>query len=176
MRRYIRARIEGGTYFFTANLAQRGDNSLLVDRIDALRDAFRSTRRVHPFIIDAIVVLPEHLHAIWTLPPGDSDFSTRWSLIKARFSRAIESAEHVSKSRLRRRERGVWQRRFHEHVIRDETDLAQHIDYIHWNPVKHDRVERVADWPHSSFHQFVRRGRLPADWAVSKAVADLDLG
>jgi putative transposase len=176
MRRYVRARIEGGTYFFTVNLARRGGNRLLIDRIDALRDAFRATRRAHPFHIDAIVVLPEHLHAIWTLPPGDADFSVRWSLIKARFSRAVEPGERRSVSRLRRRERGVWQRRYYEHVIRDETDFARHVDYVHWNPVKHGWAARAADWPHSSFHRFVRRGWLPADWAVSEAVAALDMG
>ncbi|MBS0581936.1 MAG: transposase [Proteobacteria bacterium] len=175
MRRYVRAKIEGGTYFFTVNLAQRRDSHLLIDRIDALRDAFRTTRRAHPFDIDAIVVLPEHLHTIWTLPEGDTDFSTRWSLIKARFSRVIEPEEQISASRLRRRERGIWQRRYYEHVIRDEADFSRHVDYIHWNPVKHGWVERVADWPHSSFHQYVRQGWLPANWAVSETIADLDL-
>jgi putative transposase len=167
MRRYIRARVPGGTYFFTVNLAERSGNSLLVDRIDALREAFRTTRQNHPFRTEAVVVLPEHLHVLWTLPESDSDFSTRWALIKARFSRAIESHEARSASRLRRRERGIWQRRYYEHAIRDAEDFARHVDYIHWNPVKHGWVERVADWPYSSFHKFVKRGRLPLDWAAT---------
>ncbi len=175
MRHYIRARVSGGTYFFTVNLAERRSNQLLVQRIDALREAFRLTRRDHPFQIDAIVVLPEHLHTMWTLPEGDADFSMRWSLIKARFSRAIEASERRSSSRMRRRERGIWQRRFYEHAIRDERDWEKHVDYIHWNPVKHGWVKRVAEWPYSSFHYFVRRGWLPLDWAALDNGAELNL-
>ena len=167
MRSYLRTRIPGATYFFTVNLATREENRLLVDRIDALRTAYRSTCQNHPFRTDAVVVLPEHLHVLWTLPPGDADFATRWALIKARFSRSIENNELRSRSRLRKRERGVWQRRYYEHTIRDSKDLVRHIDYIHWNPVKHGWVERVADWPYSSFHKFARAGLLPDDWAGS---------
>ena len=170
MRRYIRAYQPGGTFFFTVNLAERTGSRLLTERIGLLREAFRTTRRSHPFRIEAIVILPEHLHALWTLPPGDSNYSMRWSLIKARFSRSIESGERRSGSRLRRRERGLWQRRFYEHVIRDEEDFARHVDYIHWNPVKHGWVERVVDWPYSSFHRYVRRGWLTPDWAAPEAV------
>jgi len=167
MRTYIRTRIPGGTYFFTVNLAEREGNRLLVDHIDALREAYRATRRDHAFRTDALVILPEHLHAQWTLPEGDADYATRWALIKARFSRAVENTELRSASRARRPERGVWQRRYYEHAIRDVEDFARHVDYIHWNPVKHAWVERVADWPYSSFHKFVRIGRLPVDWAVA---------
>lgn len=131
MGRYVRCKIPGGTYFFTVNLANREGNDQLVARIDDLREAFRVTHRDRPFRIDAIVILPEHLHTVWTLPPEDADYSTRWALIKARFSRAIEMREHPSSSRLRRRERAVWQRRFYEHAIRGADDLARHIDYIH---------------------------------------------
>lgn len=166
MRRYIRARLPGGTFFFTVNLAERAGNRLLVEHIHALRDAFRTTRRDHPFRTEAIVILPEHLHALWTLPAGDSDFSTRWALIKARFSREIESGERRSASRLRRRERGIWQRRFFEHAIRDDEDFARHVDYIHWNPVKHGWAARAVEWPYSSFNRYVRRGWLAADWAA----------
>ena len=175
MRRYIRAYRPGGTFFFTVNLAERSGNRLLVERIGALREGFRATRRSRPFRIEAIVVLPEHLHALWTLPEGDSDYSTSWSLIKARFSRTIESGERRSSSRLRRRERGLWQRRFYEHVIRDEGDFVRHVDYIHGNPVKHGWVERAADWPYSSFHAFVRRGWLPMDWAAPPGIVELDV-
>ena len=174
MRRYIRARLPGGTFFFTVNLTERTGSRLLVEHIRPLRDAFRATRRDHPFRIEAIVILPEHLHALWTLPAGDSDFSTRWALIKARFSRAIEADERRSASRLRRRERGIWQRRFYEHAIRDDEDFARHVDYIHWNPVKHGWATRVIEWPYSSFHRYVRCGWLAADWAAPDD-ADLNI-
>jgi putative transposase len=165
MRTYVRTRIPGGTYFFTVNLAEREGNRLLVDRIDDLREAYRATRKDHPFRTDAIVVLPEHLHALWTLPENDANFSTRWALIKARFSRAIERSEVRSASRLRRGERGIWQRRFYEHTIRDVDDFARHVDYIHWNPVKHAWVDHAIEWPFSTFHRFVRSGIIAPDWA-----------
>ena len=114
--------MDGGCYFFTVNLANRHNNDLLVREIAALREAFRHTRTDHPFEIEAIVVLPEHLHAIWQMPPGDHDFSMRWRLIKSRFSQAIRTGEPISESRLKKGERGIWQRRFWEHVIRDDED------------------------------------------------------
>jgi REP-associated tyrosine transposase len=162
---YRRNIVPGATYFFTVNLADRRSR-LLVDEIEALRVAFRATRLRHPFALDAIVVLPDHLHAIWTLPPGDGDFPTRWNLIKGAFSRGLPRGEPLSTSRASRRERGVWQRRYWEHTIRDDDDFARHVDYIHFNPVKHGYVEHVADWPHSSFHRFVRRGLYPGNWAA----------
>ena len=174
MRSYLRARVAGGTYFFTVAIADRS-SGLLVDHVDALREAIRITRVAHPFEIVAMVVLPDHLHALWTLPDGDADYSTRWSLIKARFSRSIALGEPLSESRNRRRERGIWQRRFHEHTIRDEDDLRRHVDYIHWNPVKHGHVERAMDWPHSSFHRYVREGDLAPDWAAPPSLADVVL-
>jgi len=129
----------------------------------------------HGFEIDAMVVLPEHLHCILTLPVGDSDFSTRWGLIKAYFSRQVDRGERISKSREKRGERGIWQRRFWEHLIRDEIDYRQHVDYIHWNPVKHGWVQAVKDWPHSSFHRYVKMGVYPENWGdeidLSKIVA-----
>ena len=103
------------------------------------------------------------MHALWTLPDGDTDFAKRWSLIKGNFSRGIE-ARPRSPSKIIKREKGIWQRRFWEHVIRDDTDLERHINYIHFNPVKHGHVTRVVDWPHSSFHRYVERGLLTADW------------
>ncbi|MEZ5594062.1 MAG: transposase [Gammaproteobacteria bacterium] len=170
MTSYRRLRSPGASWFFTVNLAERRHNHLLTDHIDCLRDAFRHVKAAHPFRLDAIVILPDHLHCIWTLSPNDSDYSTRWGLIKARFSRGIAKAETRSVSRAKRGERGIWQRRFWEHMIRDDTDYARHVDYIHWNPVKHGWTQRVADWPHSSFHQFVEQGFYPPDWAGS----DLD--
>jgi putative transposase len=165
----------GATYFFTVNLADRR-LSLLTDYIEPLRAAFRETRLRHPFTIEAIVVLPDHLHAIWTLPEGNGDFAVRWSLIKANFSRAFPGGEPVSTSRRRRRERGIWQRRYWEHTIRDGDDLARHIDYIHFNPVKHGYVENVSDWPYSSFHRMVRTGIYPADWVIGTSDTDGDFG
>ena len=136
MTSYRRNFIPGGCFFFTVNLAARGLR-LLTEYVETLRAAFRETRQRHPFTIDAVVVLPDHLHAVWTLPDGDRDFSTRWRLIKSTFSRRIAPGEAVSTSRAAKDDRGIWQRRYWEHTIRDEDDLVRHIDYIHINPVKH---------------------------------------
>jgi putative transposase len=160
---YRRAFIPGATYFFTVNLADRRA-TLLVDNIDLFRDAIRYVRRRHPFDIDAMVVLPDHLHAILTLPSGDADFPLRWRLIKTWFSRHLPHGEHRHASRIDKGERGIWQRRYWEHLIRDEIDFARHVDYIHWNPVKHGHAARVVDWPYSTFHRFVRDGVLTKDW------------
>lgn len=172
---YRRPSVPGATWFFTVNLAERKGNRLLLDKIDTLRSTFRSVQTAHPFRIDAIVILPEHLHCIWTLPPGDSDFSTRWNLIKGSFSRSIQKHERVSQSRTKRGERGLWQRRFWEHLVRDENNFNRHVDYIHWNPVKHGWSKRVMDWPHSSFHAYVRRGVYTAGWG-GKVIPDLEAG
>ena len=160
---YRRYRVKGGTYFFTVNLVER-KRKLLTEHIDLLRDAFRTVKKVHPFQIDAIVILPDHLHTVWTLPEEDDDFSLRWRQIKSAFSRNIETGERISKSRNQKQERGIWQRRFWEHAIRDERDFTNHLDYIHFNPVKHKLVKRVIEWPYSSFHRYVRLGMYPCDW------------
>lgn len=164
MTNYRRNFVSGGSFFFTVNLAERRLR-LLTDHIDKLRVAFRAARTTHPFTFEAVVVLPDHLHAIWTLPEGDRDYSTRWRLIKSAFSRALPKGERISESRRRKGERGIWQRRYWEHTLRDERDFARHMDYIHINPVKHGLVMRVRDWPHSSFHRLVRLGAYPHDWA-----------
>ena len=165
MTEYRRPTVAGATYFFTVNCAQRRGHRLLIEHIESLRDAFRTVKARHPFAIEAIVVLPDHLHCLWTLPPGDADYKTRWALIKAGFSRCVPPGERRSRSRTNRGERGIWQRRYWEHLIRDDEDYRRHADYIHWNPVKHGWVKRVRDWPYSSFHAYVRRGVYPADWA-----------
>jgi len=162
MVRYRRNFVAGGTYFFTATLVDRR-SSALADHVDALRAAVRTTD-AHPFTIDAVVVLPDHLHIVMTLPAGDADFSNRLSLIKRRFTAAV-ARTGVRIPRHGNGEHALWQRRFWEHTIRDEKDLERHVDYIHFNPVKHGLVARVCDWPHSSFHHYVRRGALPEDWA-----------
>ena len=122
-------------------------------------------RREPPFHIDAWAVLPDHMHCVWTLPPGDDDFSNRWKSIKIRFVQAIPRTERRSSVRIAKGERGIWQRRFWEHVIRDEADYEHHLNYVHWNPVKHGLVKKVADWPFSTFHRYVQAGILPIDWA-----------
>jgi putative transposase len=160
---YRRNFIPGGTYFFTVTLADRRSDAL-VRNVDALRRAFRTARRERPFVVDAIVILPDHLHAILTLPPNDADFSGRWRRTKGHFSRGLIDAG----TRVKRHANGelaLWQRRFWEHTIRDEADFSRHVDYIHFNPVKHGLVSRVRDWPHSSFHRYVREGLLSEDWA-----------
>ncbi|MCY1267516.1 REP-associated tyrosine transposase [compost metagenome] len=164
MSNYRRSLVPGGTYFFTVTLADRR-SSLLTEAIGHLRNAYAQAAELSPFRTIAICVLPDHLHALWTLPEGDCEYSYRWSLIKSQFSKSIPADEQRSASKAKRREKGIWQRRFWEHQIRDEADLNRHIDYIHHNPVKHGLVSRVRDWPYSSFHRYVRAGLLPKDWA-----------
>jgi putative transposase len=169
--RYRRARMPGGTYFFSVNLAER-KRTLLVDHIDDLRKAVRKVLTDHPFHIDTMVVLCDHLHAVWTLPEGDADFSMRWALIKAGFSRCIPADERRSQSRITKGERGIWQRRFWEHLIRDEKDYAAHLDYIHYNPVKHGYVQSVAEWPYSTFYRYVEQGMHDKGWATEQDKGD----
>jgi putative transposase len=163
MVRYRRNLIAGGTYFFTATLADR-TSCALVEHVDAFRAALQSTRLERPFTVDAVVILPDHLHIIMTLPAEDADYANRWRRIKRRFTNAVTQsgtpvAHHTSG------EAALWQRRFWEHTIRDDSDFERHVDYIHFNPVRHGFVARVRDWPHSSFHRFVQQRLLPEDWA-----------
>ena len=164
---YRRNFIPGGSFFFTVNLLDRRSD-LLTQRIDLLRQAFRTVRARHPFILDAVVILPDHLHAIWTLPPGDADYATRWRLIKSEFSRGSATTEGRSESRRRKRERGIWQRRYWEHTLGDDGDYELHCDYIHFNPVKHGHVTAVREWPYSSFQRYVERGIYPIEWASGR--------
>ena len=164
---YRRIHAPGATWFFTVNLAQRR-SGLLVEHIDALRGALRYVQRRHPFIIEAMVILPDHLHAIWTLPPDDAGYPMRWRLFKSWFSRHVPEGEQKSSSRIGKGERGIWQRRYWEHMVRDERDFCRCVDYIHFNPVKHGHVARVVDWPYSTFHRHVAKGWLPADWGVTE--------
>ena len=170
---YRRNRVPGGTYFFKVNLLERRER-LLVEHIDALRNAVRQVRAQRPFHIDAWVVLPDHTHCVWTLPPGDDDYSSRWKAIKIAFAKTLPKTERLSAVRARKGERGIWQRRFWEHTIRDERDYAAHVDYVHINSFKHGLVERVSDWPYSSFHLFVKGGIYPQDWVGE--VAALNAG
>lgn len=165
MVRYRRNYVPGGTYFFTVTLRNRQSRTL-TDHIDLLRGAFRDVRKARPFEIDAIVVLPEHLHAVITLPVGDADYSVRWKGIKGGFSKSLARAG-IRVEKDRRGEYCLWSRRFWEHTIRDEQDLQTHVDYIHYNPVKHGWVRRVADWPYSSFHRYLRLGWVDESWGAN---------
>ena len=153
MSNYRRSFVPGGTWFFTANLSDRRSH-LLIDHLNALRQAVQRVKRRNPFEIDAWVILPDHMHCIWTLPAGDSDYSGRWRELKKAFTKSVSGVTHP-----------VWQKRFWEHCIRDEKDYAAHCDYVYINPVKHGLVSKVSDWPFSSFHRDVRKGIYPADWA-----------
>jgi putative transposase len=173
MSNYIRATVPGACYFFTVALADRQSNLLLVE-IERLRSAYKTVAHSHPFETVAICILPDHIHAIWRMPLEDSDFSVRWRLIKQRFSVGLPAVA-TSTSKRGKREKGIWQRRFWEHLTADEDDLARHIDYTHFNPVKHGLVQQVKDWPHSSFHRWVRQGRLHPDWGMALGAAREDL-
>ncbi len=166
--RYRRVRIKGGTYFFTLNMFK--NNSILTqpENIALLKSAFKNVMDNHPFKIDAMVVLPNHLHCIWSLPNNDDDYSTRWRLIKTYFSRRCDEKykQRPYASRLRKKEQAIWHRRFWEHLIRDDTDFANHVAYIHYNPVKHKYVEAPKDWPHSSFHKYVENGLVDVEWGA----------
>ena len=167
--RYRRTLIEGATYFYTVNLAERSSR-LLVDLVADLRKVVRDVRKAHPFEIIAWVVLPDHLRAVWRLPESDADYSTRWGLIKSGFSRAVRKGERIRESRKKKGERGVWQRRFWEDLIRDDIDFQRHIDYTHYNPVKHGYVERPIECAYSSLHRHVRRGWVGGDWGCAEHV------
>ena len=204
MPNYRRADMPGTSYFFTVVSHQR--RPILCDETVrlALRQAITSVKTKHNFTIDAWVLLPDHLHCIWTLPENDHAYSVRWSMIKRLVTQAVGAHgapyddawlegrvrhahhehpqqihpdhrvhhPHVSASRLRRREGNIWQRRFWEHRVRDRADLNRCIDYLHWNPVKHGHVSRVAEWPFSTFHRYVRQGAYPEDWGGEGVIED----
>ncbi|MEW4566893.1 transposase [Tautonia sp. JC769] len=171
MPHYRRFFVPGGTYFFTVVTERRIPLLCIEAARRHLRQAMSDCRRRWPFRIEAIVLLPDHLHTVWSLPPNDADYSTRWAWIKKEFTIAWldegGSECEVSDSKRRHRRRGVWQRRFWEHCIDDEDDLARHVDYIHFNPVKHGLVRCARDWPYSTFHRFAQRGAYPLDWGCA---------
>jgi putative transposase len=170
MPNYRRSSTQGATWFFTVNLLVRHDNDLLVREIVKLRQCVSDEKSRRPFSILAWVVLPDHMHWLWRLPEGDADFATRWRRIKSNFSRSLPPTEWRSASRIARRERGIWQRRYWEHQIRDADDLQRHMDYIHYNPVKHGWVASPGDWPHSSFAHHLARGVYTRDWLAGSEV------
>lgn len=160
---YRRVRAEGATYFFTVVTKHRRPVFRSDENIAELRHAFRTEMARRCFYVDAIVVLPDHLHCLWTLPEGDSDFSTRWQFIKTRAGRMLKMG------------RGLWQPRFWEHLIRNEEDYANHVDYIHYNPVKHGLARTPGEWKHTSFHRFVKDGIYQPDWGGGDRVRAMDL-
>ncbi len=172
---YRRADVKGGTYFFTVNLAER-NKTLLIDEFDSLRLVLNRVKKQHPFQLNAMVVLPDHLHALLTLPLNDKDYSTRWALIKAGFSRQLPKDERINRSRKSKGERGIWQRRFWEHLIRDDQDYENHVNYIHYNPVKHGYVERAVDWSYSTIHAYISDGVLRNDWGSAESIPDIEFG
>jgi putative transposase len=160
---YRRDRVPGGTFFFTVNLLDRRSD-LLVTQIDLLRDAVRRVRARAPFHIDARVVLPDHMHCLWTLPEDDADFPGRWRAIKTAFVKCLTIGESRSPIMTSHGEQGIWQRRYWEHTIRDDRDFAAHMDYTHFNPVKHRLVDHPADWRIPSFRRCVDGGLYPDGW------------
>lgn len=164
MPNYLRTHIPGGTYFFTLATMKRQPVLLKPKIRTALRQAIHLTHTRYPFHVDAWVLLPDHLHCVWTLPEGDDQYGMRWSLIKRHVTQETGFYSNATASRVTRRERGLWQRRFWEHAIRDEKDFERHVDYIRWNPVKHGHARTVSEWPYSTFHRYVRQGIYAPDW------------
>lgn len=163
---YRRLYLPGVTYFFTINLKNRKSN-LLVLEIDKFRKAVRNVKRKHPFEIEAVVVMPDHVHMMIKLPQGDLDYPLRIRLIKSSFSYQLQKKEYISQARKNKKERGIWQRRYWEHVIKDEKDYAHHWNYILYNPVKHGYVKQASEWFYSSIHREIQSGSLPVNWACS---------
>lgn len=170
---YRRDRTAGGTFFFTVVTHKRRELLCEPDNVDILRDAFTYVKKRHPFEIDAFVLLPEHLHCIWTLPDGDLDFSKRWRLIKSNFTRGCDAKykNAPSHSRQSKKEQAIWQRRFWEHRIRDDEDMKRHVEYIHYNPVKHGLAKSPVDWEHSSFHRYVKDGFYGKEWGSGEELS-----
>jgi len=178
MSNYLRTNTPGACYFFTV-VTFRRRNILTDDECRVwLRDAVVNTRKRYPFMIDAWVLLPDHIHCIWTLPENDSDFSVRWNGIKRRFTQSAKHRFHkpewINASKQKHREGAIWQRRFWEHQIRDDNDYQRHLDYIHYNPVKHGLVQSVKEWPHSTFHRYVNQGIYPSNWG-SEIIQDKNM-
>jgi putative transposase len=176
--KYRRAFVPGGNYFFTV-VTERRQKIFIDDRnIEILRQAFKKVMEKYPFSIDAAVILPEHLHFVWTLPPNDTDFSTRWRLIKTWFTKHCEykSMYKPNVSQIKRGEKTIWQHRYWEHLLQDELDFEQHVNYIHYNPVKHGYVSKPVDWKYSSFHKYIEQGLISSDWGKSEVSFSDDIG
>lgn len=170
--RYIRSRAKGATFFFTVVTSKRKKFLCNDENVILIKEAFKHILKQHTFNDDAFVMLPDHIHCIWTLPEGDSNFSLRWQLIKRYFTkRCDDKYKGLKTSSMRQKaEHAVWQRRFWEHQIRDERDFAAHVDYIHYNPVKHGYVKAPKDWPHSTFHRYVKEGIYEINWGATEKI------
>lgn len=166
---YRRLYIPGGTYFFTLVCYRRQAIFADEQRVILLRQAFREVKTKRPFELLAAVILPDHLHCVWRLPCGDADFSTRWQMVKTAFSRRIPAEVRANGAKT------LWQPRFYEHCLRDEADFHKHLDYIHFNPVKHGLAATPGEWPYSSFKRFVRLGWYASNWGdrVTSDVGEL---
>ena len=169
---YRRSFIPGGAYFFTVVTAGRHPIFRNGEAVDVLRHAVRRVNQTRPFVVDAMVVLPDHLHCIWTLPPGDDDYPTRWRLIKT----WVAKHQILARGHSVGQRRPVWQARYWEHTVRDERNYRQHVEYIHHNPVQHGYVRRAADWAYSSFRRYVKAGLYPEDWGGVEPVLDDGIG
>ena len=171
---YRRAFIPGGAYFFTQVTHARRPVLASPAAIDVLREAFRQVRAKRPFEIDAIVVLPDHIHSVWTMPPDDADYATRWRLIKTWFTKHCDPALRAvpDAARTKKGEQAVWQHRYWEHCLRDEEDFRRHLDYVHFNPVKHGYVSCARDWRYSSFRRYLKLGLVSADWGCGDMELD----
>lgn len=180
MSHYRRANTAGATYFFTVVTYQRRPFLCDDDVRAALRDGIIKVRERHPFQIDAWVLLPDHLHAIWTLPPGDANFALRWQQIKRHVTQQCGQRLHLPElmndSKHKHRESTLWQRRYWEHQIRDDEDYQRHMDYVHYNPIKHGLVQRAVDWPYSSLQRYCASGVYNENWAAAVKTEDFNFG
>ena len=175
---YRRSKTPGATYFFTVVTYNRNKILCIPENVELLRNSFRKVMQEYPFKIDAFILLPEHLHCIWTLPENDADFSNRWRLVKNYFSRQCQDKFQgkLSVSRQQKGEKSIWQRRFWEHQIWNDRDFSNHVDYIHYNPVRHGLVKSPKDWQYSSFHRYVKEGVYPINWGTDSLDFSLDVG
>ncbi len=170
---YKRSIEKGATFFFTVVTHKRRKILCHESNVALLREAFQTVKGRHPFTIDAFVLMPDHLHCIWTLPENDNNFSMRWRQIKSHFSRHCldEFKEPQTTVNQRRGEQSIWQHRYWEHQIRDDGDFIRHVEYIHYNPVKHGLTQAPKLWPHSSFHRYVQQGQYHIDWGADSKIA-----
>ena len=170
--KYRRAKAPGSTFFFTVVTFNRRKIFTDEQTVALLRQAIEAVQAGRPFKIEAAVILPDHVHMLWRLPDGDGDYATRWRLIKSYFTRRWPGSRDypTTLSRQNKGERAVWQRRYWEHLIRDEADWRRYVDYIHYNPVKHGLACAPAAWQHSSFHVFVKQGFYSLNWVAGERV------
>ena len=175
---YRRSNIQGACYFFTVVTEKRQKIFIHDENIELLRDAFRHVMKKQPFIMEAAVIFPDHLHCIWTLPANDADFSTRWRLIKTWFTKHCDKKYKLNpdKSRIRKKQQAIWQHRYWEHCLKDDKDFEHHVNYIHYNPVKHHYVKRPVDWKYSSIHRYIKNGILSEAWGTSDIILPDTIG